>query len=76
MYFLIQGSTGLYSLVGQRAFFLQTKESVESSTVIQITKNFPTLAQMTGDENMLEINQKWKDGKVDPVRDSLRVLKS
>ena len=31
--------------------------------VIQITKNYPTLAAMTGDKKMLEINQR-REGRV------------
>ena len=38
--------------------------------VIQITKNFPTLAAMTGDKKMLEINQRREGGRYLPPRDT------
>ena len=38
--------------------------------VIQITKNYPTLAAMTGDKKMLEINQRREGGRYLPPRDT------
>ena len=38
--------------------------------VIQITKNYPTLAKMTGDKKMFEINQRREGGRYLPPRDT------
>ena len=38
--------------------------------VIQITKNYPTLAAMTNDKTMLEINQRRQGGRYLPPRDT------
>jgi len=71
------GSRELYSLVGQKAIWIKTKWSKVSGTVLQITKNFPSLGMMLGDETKLEINQRFRNVKgkdvVVPTRDSFNL---
>ena len=66
----------MYTLVGQFAFFVGNGNGKsQSGTVLQITKNFRTLAEMTG-KDQTEINQQWKkkkgtdEKKMVPLRDS------
>jgi len=72
-----QGTSSLYTLVGQFGFFIGNGNGKsQSGTVLQITKNFRTLAEMTGNDQMTELNQRWKkkkgtdEKKMGPLRDS------
>jgi len=68
------GQNSLYTLVGQFAFLMGDPNGVEQSgTVLQITKNFRTLAEMN-DSDQMEINQHWRtrgnERRMVPSRDS------
>merc|ERR1711935_529277 len=68
------GQNSLYTLVGQFAFLMGDPNGVEESgTVLQITKNFRTLAEMN-DSDQMEINQHWRtrgnERRMVPSRDS------
>ena len=66
-----RGSKGLYSVVGKHGIYYKSaKGATTSGAVVQMTKNFPTLSHMTGNDEMLEINQKKKSDKFVPVRDT------
>jgi len=68
------GSKGLYTVAGSYGVFYKNQKgsTATGGAVVQISKNFPTLAAMTGDETMFEINQEIskKTGKIVPARDS------
>lgn len=68
------GSKGLYTVAGSYGVFYKNQKgsTATGGAVVQISKNFPTLADMTGDDTMFEINQEInkKTGKIVPARDS------
>ena len=75
----IAGSEGLYSLVGQRGFNFKNSKGYDGlgGATIQVTKNFKTLADMTGDDSLFEANQALNTkGRIGPLRDTFYLVMS
>merc|ERR1712186_47531 len=69
----VTDDASLYSVVGTKGIFFKNSKGFDglSGAVVQITINFPTLGDMLGNLDVLEINQKRNaKGNVTPARDT------
>jgi len=75
----VAGSEGLYDVVAQRGFYFKNQKGYDGlgGATVQITKNFPTLGAMVGDDTVYEANQGLNArGRIAPLRDTFYLVLS